>query len=106
MLFLHRLEPGGTDRSYGIHVAQLAGLPDAVVRRAREILGTLEGEHRMVPGPPPGADRDPGQLALFGDPAAPDPMVEELRLMDVNALTPLEALNRLAEFKRRAEDRR
>ena len=50
VVFLHRLEPGGTDRSYGIHVAQLAGLPDAVVRRAREILGTLEGEHRMVPG--------------------------------------------------------
>ncbi len=106
VVFLHRLEPGGTDRSYGIHVAQLAGLPDGVVRRAREILGTLEGEHRMVPGPPPDALRDPGQLALFADPPAPDPMVEELRLMDVNALTPLEALNRLAELKRRAEGRR
>jgi DNA mismatch repair protein MutS len=106
VVFLHRLEPGGTDRSYGIHVAQLAGLPDGVLRRAREILGTLEGEHRMVPGAPPPASRDPGQLALFTDPPAPDPMVEELRLMDVNALTPLEALNRLAELKRRAEDRR
>ena len=106
VVFLHRLEPGGTDRSYGIHVAQLAGLPDGVVRRAREILGTLEGEHRMVPGAPPEALRDPGQLALFTEPPAPDPMVEELRLIDVNALTPLEALNRLAEFKRRAEDRR
>jgi DNA mismatch repair protein MutS len=105
VVFLHRLEPGGTDRSYGIHVAQLAGLPDTVVRRAREILGTLEGEHRMVPGAPP-AERDPGQLPLFGDPAAPDPMAEELRSIDVNALTPLEALNRLAELKRRAEDRR
>ena len=48
---------------------------------------------------------DEADLALFGEPAPPDPMVEELRLMDVNALTPLEALNRLAEFKRRAEDR-
>jgi len=105
VVFLHRLEPGGTDRSYGIHVAQLAGLPDGVVRRAREILGTLEGEHRMVPGSPPDAERDPGQLAFFTEPP-PDPMVEELRTMDVNALTPLEALNRLAEFKRRAEDRR
>ena len=46
VVFLHRLEPGGTDRSYGIQVGQLAGLPDAVVARAREILGTLEGEHR------------------------------------------------------------
>ena len=67
VVFLHRLEPGGTDRSYGIHVAQLAGLPQAVVGRAREILATLEGEHRMVPGPPPPLARDPGQLPLFGE---------------------------------------
>jgi DNA mismatch repair protein MutS len=106
VVFLHRLEPGGTDRSYGIHVAQLAGLPDGVVLRAREILGTLEGEHRVVPGPPPDAARDPGQLPLFAEPPVPDPMVEELRLIDVNSLTPLEALNRLAELQRRAEDRR
>jgi DNA mismatch repair protein MutS len=105
VVFLHRLEPGGTDRSYGIHVAQLAGLPDGVVRRAREILHTLEGEHRMVPGAPAEVARDPGQLALFTD-APAEPMIEELRLIDVNALTPLEALNRLAELKRRAEDRR
>jgi DNA mismatch repair protein MutS len=105
VVFLHRLEPGGTDRSYGIHVGQLAGLPREVVLRAREILGTLEGEHRMVPGPPPDASRDPGQLVLFSDPPRPDPMVEELRSLDVNTLTPLEALNRLADFKRRAGDR-
>ncbi|HEX6617348.1 MAG TPA: DNA mismatch repair protein MutS [Gemmatimonadales bacterium] len=110
VVFLHRLVPGGTDRSYGIHVAQLAGLPDGVVRRAREILEALEGEHRMVPGAPPDAARDPGQLALFADGPVPDPVpdptIEELRLLDVNALTPLEALNRLAELKRRVEDRR
>jgi hypothetical protein len=59
-----------------------------------------------VPGAPE-APRDPGQLVLFADaPPPPDPMVEELRRIDVNALTPLEALNRLADFKRRAEDRR
>ena len=106
VVFLHRLEPGGTDRSYGIHVAQLAGLPQDVVRRAREILGTLEGEHRMVPGTPPPLEPDTRQLALFADPAtpAPDPMVEELRSIDVDTLTPLEALNRLAEFKRRAQE--
>ncbi len=101
VVFLHRLEPGGTDRSYGIHVAQLAGLPQQVVRRAREILGTLEGEHRMVPGPPPPLERNPGQLALFAD--SPDPVVEDLKALDLDSLTPLEALNRLAEFKRRAE---
>jgi DNA mismatch repair protein MutS len=106
VVFLHRLEPGGTDRSYGIHVAQLAGLPGQVVTRAREILDTLEGEHRMVPGPPPSASRDPGQLALFGEHPAPDPMMEELKLLDVNALTPLEALNRLADFQRRAGERK
>jgi DNA mismatch repair protein MutS len=106
IVFLHRLEPGGTDRSYGIHVGHLAGLPSGVVSRAREILATLEGEHRMVPGPPPGASRDPGQLPLFTDPTEPDPMVEELKMLDVNTLTPLEALNRLADFKRRAGERK
>jgi DNA mismatch repair protein MutS len=104
VVFLHRLEPGGTDRSYGIHVGRLAGLPQDVVGRAREILGTLEGEHRMVPGPPP-KPRDPGQLPLFGE-QPPDPMVEELKSLDVNTLTPLEALNRLADFKRRAGERK
>ena len=105
VVFLHRLEPGGTDRSYGIHVAQLAGLPQAVVGRAREILATLEGEHRMVPGAPP-PPRDPGQLPLFDHAPEPDPMVEELKSLDVNTLTPLEALNRLADFKRRAGERK
>jgi len=105
VVFLHRLEPGGTDRSYGIHVAQLAGLPGHVLERAREVLGTLEGEHRVVPGAPPDAARDPGQLPLFLE-APPDPMLQELRALDVDTLTPLQALNRLAEMKRRAEDRR
>jgi DNA mismatch repair protein MutS len=106
VVFLHRLEPGGTDRSYGIHVGQLAGLPSQVVTRAREVLATLEGEHRMVPGPPPSLSSDPGQLPLFNDTHGPDPMVEELKLLDVNALTPLEALNRLADFQRRAGERK
>ena len=102
VVFLHRLEPGGTDRSYGIHVAQLAGLPAGVVGRAREILGTLEGEHRMVPGPPPPLERNPGQLALFTEPTPADPLVDDLRALDLDTLTPLEALNRLAELQRRA----
>jgi DNA mismatch repair protein MutS len=105
VIFLHRLEPGGTDRSYGIHVAQLAGLPGAVVDRAREILGTLEGEHRMVPGAPPPLDRDAGQLPLFAD-VPPDPLVSDLKALDLDSLTPLEALNRLAELQRRAQGKR
>ncbi len=106
VLFLHRLEPGGTNRSYGIHVGQLAGLPTMVVSRAKEILSALEGEHRMVPGAPPSASRDPGQLGLFSEASPPDPMVEELRSIDVNSLTPLEALNRLADFQRRVGERK
>jgi hypothetical protein len=57
----------------------------------------------MVPGAPPALSRDPGQLPLFSE--RTDPMVEELRSLDVNTLTPLEALNRLADFKRRAGNR-
>jgi DNA mismatch repair protein MutS len=100
VVFLHRLEPGGTDRSYGVHVAQLAGLPNAVVDRARQVLHQLEGEHRVVPGTPAG-DEDPTQLALFGA-AAPDPTLEALRALDLDQLTPLEALNQLAALQRKA----
>ncbi|HEU4800886.1 MAG TPA: DNA mismatch repair protein MutS [Gemmatimonadales bacterium] len=103
VVFLHRLAPGGTDRSYGVHVAQLAGLPAGVVARAHALLETLEGEHRVVPGPPP-PPPDPGQLALFHG-AEPDPVVEDLRALDVDRLTPLEALNRLSELQHRARKR-
>ena len=99
VVFLHHLEPGGTDRSYGIHVAQLAGLPDAIVRRSQEVLRTLEAEHRVVPRTVP--EPDPGQLTLFAT-ALPDPTLEELKALDLNQLTPLDALNRLAELQRRA----
>jgi DNA mismatch repair protein MutS len=113
VVFLHRLEAGGTDRSYGVHVAELAGLPGSVVARATEVLGKLEGEHRVVPGPP--VTQDEGQLALFGDtgrrrgkaaapPPAParDRVRTELDRLDLDAMTPLEALNRLAALKRLA----
>ncbi len=103
VVFLHRLAPGGTDRSYGVHVAQLAGLPAEVVARAHELLETLEGEHRVVPGAPP-PPPDPGQLPLFQG-AGPDPVVEDLRALDVDRLTPLEALNRLSELQHRARKR-
>jgi DNA mismatch repair protein MutS len=105
VVFLHRLEPGGTDRSYGIHVAQLAGLPVAVVRRAREVLGTLEGEHRVVPRTPPPAG-DPGQFALFSPPdPVPHPVVEEIRGLDLDGMTPRDALLRLADLQRQAGGR-
>jgi DNA mismatch repair protein MutS len=100
VIFLHHLEPGGTDRSYGIHVAQLAGLPAPVVERANSVLHRLEGEHRVVPGSPP-PPPDPEQLALFGGPPPLDPALEELRSLELDRLTPLEALNRLADLQRK-----
>jgi len=103
VVFLHRLEPGGTDRSYGIHVAQLAGLPREVVTRANAVLRTLEGEHRVAAGPPT-PDPDPGQLPLPLEPK-PDPALAALRSLDLDRMTPLEALNHLAELKRKASDR-
>jgi DNA mismatch repair protein MutS len=101
IVFLHQLVPGGSDRSYGIHVANLAGLPQSVVQRARAILSLLESGHHVVgqtPPPPP----DDRQLALFD---IEDPILQQLKTLDIDGMTPMEALNRLAEFKRRAEER-
>jgi DNA mismatch repair protein MutS len=115
IVFLHRLEAGGTDRSYGIHVAELAGLPASVVTRAKGVLGTLETGHRMVPGEPP-KDPDPAQPSLFdgtsgagprrasapADPtplAKPNPVLERIRGLDPNTMTPIEALQELAKLK-------
>ena len=106
VVFLHRVVPGGADRSYGVHVAQLAGMPRAVVRRAREILADLEegtgkserGRRRKVMAQSAEA---PIQLTMFG---APSPVVEELKQLDVEGLSPLEALTALFELRRRALD--
>ena len=99
VVFLHRLEAGGADRSYGIHVARLAGLPGPVVARAWEVLRALESGHHLGPAaapPPP----DNTQLALFAPAAPGHAVVAELERLDLDALTPLEALNRLATWKR------
>jgi DNA mismatch repair protein MutS len=98
ILFLHRLQAGGADRSYGIEVGRLAGLPSAVLTRARAVLALLEGD-LLVPrlrGEPVVAPRLPAaeQLGLFA--AVPHPVVEALRAVDINTLTPLEALTLLA----------
>jgi DNA mismatch repair protein MutS len=96
--FLHRIVPGGADRSYGIHVARLAGMPAGVLVRARQLLADLERE-RPVAGS--GADT-PDQLSL-GIVAPPQhPVVEELAQLDIEGLTPLAALNKLAELRERA----
>ena len=107
IVFLRRIQEGASDRSYGIHVAQLAGVADAVVERARAILENLERSEegtaeRIVFGEArPQPPRDV-QLGLFAPPP-PNPALEALRELDLDTLTPLEALNRLAELKRLAQ---
>ncbi len=99
IVFLHRLEPGGADRSYGIHVGRLAGLPAPVVARAWQVLQLLEAGHQVAHQSPP-RPPDAAQLGLFAA-AAPHPLLQELDRLDVDALSPLEALNRLAAWKKR-----
>ncbi len=101
VVFLYRLEPGGADRSYGIHVGRIAGLPGDVVQRATELLSLLEAGHHVAGAAPPAAP-DASQLALF---ETTHPVLEELRTLDPNAMTPIEALARLADLKRQAGDR-
>jgi len=105
IVFLHRLEPGGADRSYGIHVGRLAGLPTPVVTRAWQVLKLLEAGHHVAKQPAP-APLDATQLALFGQARtpSPDPLLLELDGLDVNTLSPLDALNRLAAWQKRRKD--
>ncbi len=124
VVFLHELRPGGADRSYGIHVAELAGIPQPVIRRAAELLAELERRApRGTPQPAPArTDERPsagraasrsysaargdqlhapdGQLSLFD--LTPGPVLEMLRRIDINQLTPLEALNKLYELQKLA----
>lgn len=102
ILFLHRVVEGPSDRSYGIHVARLAGVPETVCRRAEEILAGLE-EHELTVVAEEGERRAERvqQLDLFRPGA--DEVLERLRRLDPNSLTPIEALQVLAELKERAE---
>jgi DNA mismatch repair protein MutS len=104
IVFLHKVRPGGTDRSYGIQVARLAGLPPAVIRRAREILAELESERAaLAPAARAPAAADAVQLGLF--PPAHDPILKDLAGLEVASMTPLEALNLLAEWQRQLRAR-
>ena len=112
VVFLHKVVPGFADHSYGIQVAQMAGLPAEVTDRARSILRSLEGSGlTMVDGQKPAAGSGGGpaagrvtragmQITLFE--SGNDPVSEELRTIDVDRMTPLEALQKLAELKRKA----
>jgi DNA mismatch repair protein MutS len=102
--FLRKVEPGRSDRSYGIQVARLAGLPEATIARAKHILAGLERDELSRGGRPTltSAQADPQtQLGLFASAPVADSAVEaRLREVDLDSMTPLEALTLLAELKR------
>jgi DNA mismatch repair protein MutS len=102
IIFLRKIVPGRSDRSYGIQVARLAGLPATVIARAREILAALERDELTRGGRPSvsGTTSDPQrQLGLFQSPAADDTLRQRLMAVDVDHLTPMQALALLAELK-------
>jgi len=102
VVFLHKIVPGGADRSYGIHVAQLAGLPKAVIGRAREVLTELEGaagnastgKRKNYPSVVP-------QLSFLDQDS---PVLREITALEVDAMTPLQALTALYELQRKAKE--
>ena len=105
VIFLHKIIPGAADKSYGIHVARLAGVPREVVQRSKEILAQLEEEHLDAEGrakiarPRPAEKKTHIQLTLFG--AADHPLIDELRKLDLNNVTPLAAMQMLQRWQER-----
>ncbi len=105
--FLHTITPGKADKSYGIHVAQLAGVPRSVVQRAAEILKVLESQHNVWAIGSEEADQPdrpdaPQQLSFFR--AGPHPVIEELRKLNVEEISPIDAITLLYELQRRAAE--
>ncbi len=101
VVFLRKVEPGAADRSYGIEVAKLAGLPNEVIDRAREVLVEHETAEHQLTGQLAVDDTRPAQLTIFTP--ISQPVLEKLREVDLNRLTPLEALNLLAELKKQID---
>jgi len=94
VVFLRKIVAGKADRSYGIHVAKLAGLPADVIRRAQAVLSQLEQ-------PETRSELIQEQLPLTSDPLPqPHPIIEEVKQIDLFSMTPLDALNRLADLQR------
>ncbi len=107
VVFLHRIVPGGADKSYGVHVAQLAGLPRAVTSRAWEVLKELEADSQKPVGIQKGGRAKTRglppvqQLSLLGLPSS---LLDELQGLDISSMTPLEALNKLYELQQKSRE--
>jgi len=99
VIFLHKIVPGGTDRSYGIHVAQLAGLPKSVIVRAQEVLAELES-HTAKKGKVP-RRKASLQIPLFHKDSL---LVDEIARLDIDSLSPLEAITKLYELRRMTQE--
>jgi DNA mismatch repair protein MutS len=105
VVFLHKILPGAADKSYGIHVARLAGVPAAVVERGKQILAQLENEQLAADGRTKLAAKTRRiktsdlQLTLFA--ADEHPLLDEIRQLDLDAMTPLEAFQRMQAWKAR-----
>jgi len=100
VVFLHKIIPGGTDRSYGIHVAQLAGLPRAVINRAQEVLIELEESHTSKKSKT--LRRKAQQLSLLPKDSL---LADEIAKLDIDSMSPLEAITKLYELKRMAKEK-
>ncbi len=101
VIFLYKIVPGGVDKSYGIHVAKLAGLPRSVVHRAQEVLTELEDSSKQATAKRRRKEAASQQLPLLGQAS---PLFDELEKLDINSMTPLEALNKLYELQKRAKE--
>ena len=99
LVFLRKIFPGGTDKSYGVKVAKLAALPDKLLRRAQSILENIEKVEAIIYREEEQVISS--QLEFFN--ALPHPLIDEIRDIDINSLTPVEALLKISELKDRIE---
>ncbi|MFP4144946.1 MAG: DNA mismatch repair protein MutS [Phycisphaeraceae bacterium] len=105
IVFLHRIVPGATDRSYGIHVAKIAGLPRSIVNRANQLLGQLAVSHKdqpPAPGPASQAPPEREQMSLFTE-YVDHPALDELRQIDLTRLSPMDAFDLLRNLRARLD---
>ena len=104
IIFLHRIQPGRTDRSYGIHVARLAGLPKSTLKRAQAVLDTLvvNATEGPVISPQP-TEKQVDQLSLFNNTSI-HPVIQSMKALSLDSMTPLEAFDHLRELIAQIEE--